>query len=60
MKTNIIIHVKNMNTHSTYSTVLEPSSLKHGGITLTLAEMQAQNASEQLDGDLTYASLKSH
>lgn len=33
---------------------------RHEGLLFVLAEMQAQNALEQLDWDLTYGSLKSY
>lgn len=58
--TTDVIHVKIMIMYSAFYTAVETSALKHEGIRFVLAETQAQNASEQLDGDVTYGSLKSY
>ncbi len=57
---NNVTHVKIMIICSTFYIAVEASALKHDGTPFVLAEIQTQNALEQLDGDVTYGSLKSY
>lgn len=57
--TNNVIHVKIMIMYSAFYIAVETvKTLKHEGIPFVLAEIQ--NALEQLNGDVTYGSLKSY